>query len=483
MKTTKRVFALVLAAMMLAMMIPFAASAANNSLTLSMSKDGFEYAVYQVATINTETGVYTINTNDTNVTTAMKTKNQSGKDFLAALDAASDPGTFVGTVKKGTNYTTSTLGIYYARVSAWPDGVQNKKNTVVVPQYTDGAWEFSSASIDLSTSGKATSGDISVDKGFSTSADNHPILMNGENRVTEQFKGQDDTVYFTLEATIVGSTDQKAKKYVIYDTMSKGLTYNNDAKVYYLDATGTEGSDVTADFTVETTKTNAKLTGEYANGTYITVTAKDDTLNGTAFYVAKKVRVVYSAKVNNDAKVGTPGNPNTDGLEYTNAAGKSDDVEGPEVRVYTYIVRAYKVDASNNNTPLAGATIGLFKTQANAAAGTSAIASGVTGSDGYAKFIKSGDTNEVRLAPGKYYVKETAAPNGYNLNTKVYEVTVNETTSGDGVNVNTPAITNTISKLPQTGGEGTMMFTIIGGSLILIAGALFVVVMKKKSSK
>ena len=37
MKTTKRVFALVLAAMMLAMMIPFAASAANNSLTLSMS--------------------------------------------------------------------------------------------------------------------------------------------------------------------------------------------------------------------------------------------------------------------------------------------------------------------------------------------------------------------------------------------------------------------------------------------------------------
>ena len=139
MKTTKRVFALVLAAMMLAMMIPFAASAANNSLTLSMSKDGFEYAVYQVATINTETGVYTINTNDTNVTTAMKTKNQSGKDFLAALDAASDPGTFVGTVKKGTNYTTSTLGIYYARVSAWPDGVQNKKNTVVVPQYTDGS--------------------------------------------------------------------------------------------------------------------------------------------------------------------------------------------------------------------------------------------------------------------------------------------------------------------------------------------------------
>lgn len=472
MKTTKRVFALVLAALMLAMMIPFAASAANNSLTLSMSKEGFEYAVFQVATINTETGVYTLNTEDEKVTAAMKTIGQSGKDFLDALDAASDPGTYVGTVKNGTNYTTSTLGIYYAKVSKWPDGVQNKKNTVVVPQYTDGAWEFSSAAIDLSTNGKSTSGDIGVDKGFTTVEDKD-----------SQYKGQGETVTYTLEATVVGSTDQKAKKYVIFDTMSKGLTYNNDAKVYYLDATGTAGSDVTADFIVDKNKTDAKLTGEYKDGTFISVTAKTETLGGTAFYAAKKVRVVYTATVNNNAVVGTPGNPNTDGLQYTNAADKSDEVEGPVVRVYTYIARAYKVDASNNNTPLAGATIGLFSTQANAAAGTAPIASGVTGNDGYAKFIKTGDNNEVRLAPGKYYVKETAAPRGYNLNTKVYEITVSDSTSGDGVNINDVAITNTISKLPQTGGEGTMMFTIIGGSLILIAGALFVVVMKKKASK
>ncbi len=471
MKTTKRVFALVLAALMLAMMIPFAASAANNSLTLSMSKDGFEYAVFQVATINTETGVYTLNTEDAKVTAAMKTI-QTGKEFLDDLDAATDPGTYVGTVKKGTNYTTSTLGIYYAKVSKWPDGVQNKKNTVVVPQYTNGAWEFSSASIDLSTNGKSTSGDIGVDKGFTTVEDKD-----------SQYKGQGEKVTYTLEATVVGSTDQKAKKYVIFDTMSKGLTYNNDAKVYYLDAAGTAGSDVTSDFIVDKNKTDAKLTGEYKDGTFISVTAKTETLGGTAFYAAKKVRVVYTATVNNNAVVGTPGNPNTDGLQYTNAADKSDEVEGPEVRVYTYNVRAYKVDASNNNTPLAGATIGLFSTQANAAAGTNPIASGKTGNDGYAKFIKTGDTNEVRLAPGKYYVKETAAPEGYNLNTKVYEITVNETTSGNGVNVNDVAITNTISKLPQTGGEGTMMFTIIGGSLILIAGALFVVVMKKKASK
>ena len=68
-------------------------------------------------------------------------------------------------------------------------------------------------------------------------------------------------------------------------------------------------------------------------------------------------------------------------------------------------------------------------------------------------------------------------------NTNVYSITINATTSGNGIFTNaTTPITNTISKLPKTGGAGTMMFTIIGGSLVLIAGALFVVVMKKRKN-
>ena len=474
MKTTKRVIAIVLAALMLAMAIPFAASAANTSLTLSMSKDGFEYTVYQVATLNTTTGQYTLNTTDAKVVEAMKTPEQSGAAFLAALDKASNPGTSMGTVENGTDFTTSVIGIYYAKATAWPDNVQKRSNTVVVPQYndTDKTWEFSSASIDLSTNGKAVSGDVSVDKGFTTVADKDP-----------QYKGQGEEVKFTLEASVIGSADQKAKKYVIYDTMSKGLTYNNDAKVYYLNESGAViGSEVTADFAVETTDSNAKLTGAYEGGTYITVTAINNTLNGTAFYNAKKVRVTYTATVNNNAVIGSDANPNADGLEYTNAADKSDDVEGSEVKVYTFVARAYKVDASNGNVALAGATIGLYSTQEDATAETNEIATAVTGTDGYAKFIKTGDTNEVRLAPGTYYVKELAAPTNYNRNTNVYTIKINATTSGNGIFTNNEAITNTISKLPQTGGEGTMMFTIIGGSLVLLAGVLFVVVMKKRKA-
>ncbi len=482
----KRIVSLVIVAMMLLAMVPFTASAVDSSLTLTMSKNGFTYTVYQVATLDTETGAYTLNTTDEGIKTAMNTPNQTGADFLAALDAASNPGTSKGTVTNTTNFTTTEMGIYYAKATEWPNNVQRKSNTVIVPSYDTNSksWKFisgtnadggDSLTIDLSTNGKATSGDVHVDKGFDTVSDKDP-----------RYKGQGETVTYTLEATIIGSTDQRAKFYQIYDTLSKGLTFNDDVRVYYLDASGTAGSEVTDDFIVDDNNTDAKLTGDYADGTFITVTAKDTTLdNGTAFYAAKKVRVVYTATVNNNAVVGTPGNPNTDGLKYTNAADKSEDKPGPEVRVYTYVARAYKVDASNGNTPLAGAKIGLYSTKAAAEAGVeaNAIATGTTGTDGKAKFIKDGDTNEVRLAPATYWVRELKAPDNYNLNTKAYPVVINASTSGNGVSVNTEAITNTKSKLPQTGGAGTMMFTIIGGALILVAGALFVVVMKKKSSK
>ena len=72
MKTTKRVLAVVLAALMLACMIPFAASAANNpatstSVTLTCAKPGYTFEIYQLATLEfkgeegskTTSGLYT----------------------------------------------------------------------------------------------------------------------------------------------------------------------------------------------------------------------------------------------------------------------------------------------------------------------------------------------------------------------------------------------------------------------------------------
>mgnify|MGYP002724591289 CR=1 FL=1 len=84
------------------------------------------------------------------------------------------------------------------------------------------------------------------------------------------------------------------------------------------------------------------------------------------------------------------------------------------------------------------------------------------------------------LLPGLYTLQEVTAPPGYNLDKTIYEVTVNV----DGTIVVNPELEiivnddgNSIIKidnrkaptLPDTGGIGTLIFTIIG--VVLMVGA------------
>ena len=75
------------------------------------------------------------------------------------------------------------------------------------------------------------------------------------------------------------------------------------------------------------------------------------------------------------------------------------------------------------------------------------------------------------------------APAGYNLSTEIYSVAINANTSDTTANFTVCQIKNSKNVLPETGGAGTLVFTIVGISLILAAGVLFVIVMKKRSSK
>ena len=62
MKMTKRVLAFVIAALMLAAMIPFAVSAATPetyTMNVTSSKEGFAFDIYKIADTNIETGAYT----------------------------------------------------------------------------------------------------------------------------------------------------------------------------------------------------------------------------------------------------------------------------------------------------------------------------------------------------------------------------------------------------------------------------------------
>ena len=312
-----------------------------------------------------------------------------------------------------------------------------------------------------------------------------------------------DSVPFQLKATLANNVSSYTTyKVVFHDTLSKGLTYNNDAKVY-IDGTETNGFTVTA--TVN------------ADGT-TTLTVSCDDVKALGAGNSSVITVEYTAKLNENAVLGSTGNPNK--LEYSNNPNKSEtgDNETGEtpkdvVIVFTYKTIINKVDSENK--PLTGAAFKLEKLikGKDGAADTWTTVKEFTVDETTTSFTFSG------LDDGQYKLTETKTPAGYNTIDPIYFVieathdatadtpalTVlkayltdengnkkTEVKDGETVNIDlgtvdltAGSITTTVvnksgSELPSTGGIGTTIFYVLGGVLVLAAVVLLVT--KKRMS-
>ena len=308
-----------------------------------------------------------------------------------------------------------------------------------------------------------------------------------------------DSVPFQLKATLADNVSSYTTyKVVFHDTLSKGLTYNNDAKVY-IGGTETNGFTVTA--TVN------------ADGT-TTLTVSCDDVKALGAGNSSVITVEYTAKLNENAVLGSAGNPNEVYLEYSNNPNKSENGnnetgETPKdvVIVFTYKTIINKVDSENN--PLTGAAFKLEKLikGKDGAAGTWTTVKEFTVDETTTSFTFSG------LDDGQYKLTETKTPAGYNTIDPIYfviEATHDETADapalktlnayltdangnkqtemkdGESVNIDlgtvdltAGSITTTVvnksgSELPSTGGMGTTIFYVLGGVLVLAAVVLLV---------
>ena len=314
-----------------------------------------------------------------------------------------------------------------------------------------------------------------------------------------------DSIPFQLKATLADNVSSYTTyKVVFHDTLSKGLTYNNDAKVY-IDGTETNGFTVTA--TVN------------ADGT-TTLTVSCDDVKALGAGNSSVITVEYTAKLNENAVLGSAGNPNEVYLEYSNNPNKSEtgDNETGEtpkdvVIVFTYKTIINKVDSENK--PLTGAAFKLEKLikGKDGAADTWTTVKEFTVDETTTSFTFSG------LDDGQYKLTETKTPAGYNTIDPIYfviEATHDETADaptlktlnayltdangnkqtemkdGESVNIDlgtvdltAGSITTTVvnksgSELPSTGGIGTTIFYVLGGVLVLAAVVLLVT--KKRMS-
>ena len=102
-------------------------------------------------------------------------------------------------------------------------------------------------------------------------------------------------------------------------------------------------------------------------------------------------------------------NNNDQGLVFQNVLIWGDNPEPKGM------LQIFKVDS--NNSPLSGATFGIYNSEADANNGTNAISTKTTNGNGIANF-----TN---LTAKTYYVKEISAPTGYIKDNTVYSATIN----------------------------------------------------------
>lgn len=439
-KTTKRCAAVILAVIMLISMIP-TAFAADNSFTVTCAKKGFTFQTFQIATTNAKTGEYTAVATDAGVVTELGKNLSSPAALLAACDNVTDTstlGTKVGDpwLTDGSDMTFTGLadGIYYVKCTGTPvaDASVTKNSIVVLP----GTEKFA------------------VDSKVKDGTTPNVYKTFGDGTEADKYVGTNTDISYTLKADITGTVSNKLEKFQINDKMDASLS-KTDVAITSVAAVADNGT--------ETPLTYDKI--DNADGFSISIKAAE--LNQDSFYSKKQVVVNFTTKLTADAVTATK-IENHDSLTYKFANQDAATVDGQTVSVLTYDVSVLKVDATNKNNKLGGAKFEIYSDEAC----TTKLAEATTDSEtGIAtfpyKFVK--DTT--------YYIKETSAPQGYNLNSSVFEVTVDGTNATKQITVE-----DTPTAIPQTGGVGTMMFTIGGISLIAVAGVLFVIVMKKRKA-
>lgn len=127
-----------------------------------------------------------------------------------------------------------------------------------------------------------------------------------------------DKVPYKITSKVPDMTGYEKYYFVVSDTLSKGLTYNEDLAI----KVGEKELQKDNDYILETSQED--------NGTKIEIVFKN--FIQYKENVEENIEITYSATINQDAVIGVAGNPNTVKLTYSNNPNTSDngDPENPD---------------------------------------------------------------------------------------------------------------------------------------------------------
>lgn len=270
-----------------------------------------------------------------------------------------------------------------------------------------------------------------------------------------------DKIPYTVIVTAGGNAETS---YVVTDTMSESLTFNDDIKIMV----GTD--DITADPNVTIAKPAAGDTFTFKitfAKEYVATLATDT-----------KIVITYSATLNEKSVQGIGAN-NKAILNF----GSDSSVE-QNVEVKNYKASFIKVDGTTK-AALAGVTFKLTDNAGNdiklvdlgngvyrVAMATETPAANIT--------TPANGVIEIQgLRNGTYKLVELSTLAGYNLLAGPVEFTIANANNTYSLNVEGVADKNVIENnmgtlLPSTGGMGTTLFYIVGGLMVVCAGVVLV---------
>ena len=318
--------------------------------------------------------------------------------------------------------------------------------------------------------------------------------------------GIGDTVTYQLTSKVPDMTGYTSYTFKFTDTLSKGLDLKAILSVKVESTELKAGKTGANTYSLSYDKTNRILT--------VTL---NDFYNSYKNHVGDTITVVYTATLNKDAVIGMNPNTNKAVVEYSNnpSTGGTGTSEPSIVDVHTFNFTIFKYYLKDETkTALANAEFELYKANAAGdAADTAAKINIVDEGKGVyrqatadeakatdftsAKIVSDADGKVLvkGLDAGTYYLRETKAPDGYNLLLDdvrveikaVYDDTTGKltsysvdytyngkTTTGTAITAadNSPEVAvenKTGAELPSTGSKGALMVTLAG---IVLFGAL-----------
>lgn len=500
-----------LLSVLLALLLVFALSAGTFAaeITINGGASGSEYAAYKLLNATNSADdhtkfAYTLNDKYTSILQEATGKTTQ-KDIVAYIQNlnASEIRAFADNVYKKIKDASPAITSDYTTSTDKFENVDQGYYLIVETRLGTTADTYSLVMLDTAGLDNVT---VSTKENAPT-VDKQVEEKNDSTGVNTWGESADYDIGDVINFKITGKVSSKYADYKSYyysfaDTMSNGLTYNKDAKVFVV--SGENKINVTEQFKKEETDSS------------FTITANLKELTGVTINADTTIVVEYTATLNENAVSGSAGNKNEVILKYENdpyhkGDGNPSTSDAPETPgetpkdtniVFTYDLTVNKVDASNK--PLEGAGFTLFKFSYDKSKYV-AIGNEITG---VTTFDFKG------LDAGQYKLVETTVPAGYNkaddiefiieatydtnkdpvelagLQVTKTDSTVISTGSDASFNadmqtgkVATNVVNTTGPQLPSTGGMGTTLFYVLGSVLLLGAVVLLVVRRRMRTEK